>query len=121
MLLSLGQGRLRGKKMTRFVVNGICGMRKPWRLFCCAGKSGGLKLQEISRKIAIFRTKYSTLFPVRGKLFRDEQRLISGQALSKIPGIMEICTDPFIEVQGIFIDPSVEVQDIVIDLFVEDV
>ncbi len=41
MLLSLGQGRLGGKKMTRFVMYGICGMRKPWRLFCCAGKSGG--------------------------------------------------------------------------------
>ncbi len=41
MLLSLGQGRFREKKMTRFVVNGICGRTKPWRLFCCAGKSGG--------------------------------------------------------------------------------
>ncbi len=60
MLLSLGQGRFRGKKMTRFAVYGICGMRKPWRLFCCAGKSVGLKLQEISDKIAMFRTKYST-------------------------------------------------------------
>ncbi|MBA7539038.1 hypothetical protein ES705_31316 [subsurface metagenome] len=92
----------------------------PWRLFCCAGKSGRLKLQEISQKIAIFPAKYSTLFPVRGELFRDEQRLISGQSLSKIPVIMEICTDPFVEVQGIFIDPFVEVQDIVIDLFMED-
>ena len=44
MLLSLGQGRFRGKKMTRFVVNGICGRTKPWRLFCCAGKSGGKRV-----------------------------------------------------------------------------
>jgi len=30
-----------GKKMTRFVRKDICGMRKTWRLFCCAGKRGG--------------------------------------------------------------------------------
>jgi hypothetical protein len=49
-----------------------------------------LKLQEILQKIAIFPAKYSTPVPVRSELFRDEQRLISGQALTKIPVIMEV-------------------------------